>query len=346
MATWNELLRQFTEKPDDAVRSQWLDGQMQQALASIGRLRGDRNVILYGSAFLQKPQAPAQLISISHEDLDGFMATVHGTEPAKGLVLVLHTPGGVTNAAETLVAYLRSKFERIEVIVPTLAMSAGTMISLAADLIVMGRQSQLGPIDPQMPIGGRAISARAVVEQFQRAREDIVGRPETGAPGDLLMAHVWAPVLATIGPALLQEAQNALDYSERMVAGWLATYMFAGQDEAQRKGDEIAAYFNDATQHKSHGRRLDREEARGVGVVVEDLEDSQELQEEVLTLYHLMTIAFQNSVAAKMLEGTTGGRWVKNWASPEMLAQPPVPQPSPPPPPPKLNRQQRRHGGR
>jgi ATP-dependent protease ClpP protease subunit len=345
VATWNELLTKFAEKSNDRVREQWLKDEMQRALASIGTLRGERNVILYGSAFLQKPLAPAYLTSITHEDLDGFMATVHGTDPSKGLVLVLHTPGGVTNAAETLVAYLRSKFDRLEVIVPTLAMSAGTMISLAADSIVMGRQSQLGPIDPQMTIGGRAISARAVVEQFQRAREDILGSPETGKHGDLLMAHVWAPVLATIGPALLQEAQNALDYSERMVARWLAAYMFEGEDEPEQKGAQIAAYFNDATQHKSHGRRLDREEARGVGVVVHDLEDSQELQEEVLTLYHLMTIVFQNSSATKVLESTTGGRWLKSWASPELLAQSP-PQPSPPPPPQKLNRQQRRHPGR
>lgn len=345
MATWNELLTQFEKKSTDLARVQWLNEQMQRSLAAIGTLRGDRNVILYGSAFLQKAQAPAYLLSISHEDLDGLMAAVHGTDPLKGLVLVLHTPGGVTNAAETLVAYLRSKFDTLEVIVPTLAMSAGTMISLAADSIVMGRQSQLGPIDPQMTIGGRAISARAIVEQFQRAREDIVGRPETGTPGDLLMAHVWAPVLATIGPALLQEAQNALDYSERMVAAWLARYMFNGEQDAETKGAQIAAYFNDATEHKSHGRRLDREEARGVGVIVHDLEDSQELQEEVLTVYHLMTIAFQNSLATKVVESTAGGRWVKTWTSPELVA-PPTPQSSPPYPPQKLNRQQRRHPGR
>lgn len=345
MATWNELLTQFERKPNDLARSQWLNEQMQRTLAAIGTLRGDRNVIFYGSAFLQKPQAPAYLISITHEDLDGFMAAVHGTDPSKGLVLVLHTPGGVTNAAETLVAYLRSKFDEVEVIVPTLAMSAGTMISLAADSIVMGRQSQLGPIDPQMTIGGRAISARAVVEQFQRAREDIVGRAETNTPGDLLMAHVWAPVLATIGPALLQEAQNALDYSERMVAAWLARYMFNDEEEAEQKGAQIAAYFNDATEHKSHGRRLDREEARGVGVIVHDLEDSQELQEEVLTVYHLTTITFQNSFATKLVESTAGGRWLKTWTSPE-LAAPPTPPPSSPPSPQKPNRQQRRHPGR
>lgn len=346
MATWNQLLSAFEAQPDDDARNRLLSAKLQQGLSAIGRLRDDANVILYGSAFLQKPEAPAPMISITHEDLDGLMATVHGTDATKGLVLLLHTPGGVTIAAETLVAYLRSKFARIEVIVPTLAMSAGTMISLAANSIVMGRQSQLGPIDPQMPVGGRAISARAVVDQFQRARDDIVGSPFQEVSGDIRMAHVWAPVLAAMGPALLQEAQNALDYSERMVAGWLAAYMFEGRDDAVQKGAEVAAYFNDATKHKSHGRRIDREEARGLGVNIHDMEDNQELQEEVLTVYHLMTIAFQRSPSTKLLESTAGGRWVKNWANPELLVQDQAPPPQPSPPPREPNRQQRRHPNR
>jgi hypothetical protein len=102
------------------------------------------------------------------------MSVMFGMTWAKGLTLVLHTPGGVTNAAETLVAYLRSKFTDIEVIVPTYAVSAGTMISLAANRIVMGRQSQLGPIDPQFVVGHRAQSAQAVVDQFEEAKKEIL----------------------------------------------------------------------------------------------------------------------------------------------------------------------------
>jgi hypothetical protein len=196
-------------------------------------------------------------------------------------------------------------------------MSAGTMLALASDRIVMGRQSQLGPIDPQMPVGGRYISARAVVDQFQQAKLEIVGNPAEGVAGDLQLAHVWAPVLATIGPALLQEAQNALAYSERMVASWLADYMLKdlGAD-AKAKGERVAHHFNDAGTHLDHGRRIDREEARGQGLVIEDLETHQDLQEAVLTLYHVMTVMLENSFATKIIEGTTGGRWVKQWVPP------------------------------
>lgn len=331
MATWSELLDAFQAQLSDAKRTAFLTTSVRQALEDIATLRQaedgkPRNVLVYASAFLQKPHAPAASLSISHEDLDALMATIHGMTWANGLTLVLHTPGGGTNATESIVAYLRSKFDYIEVIVPTFAMSAGTMISLACDRIVMGRQSQLGPIDPQMVVGGRSLSARAVVDQFERARREIVGDGTPAHPGDVNQAHLWAPILASIGPALLLEAQNALDYSERMVAEWAAQYMLGG-DTA--KAASIAAHFNDASKHLSHGRRIDRDEARREGVIVEDLEASQDLQEAVLTLHHLGSIIFQSSPATKFFESTTGARYVKNWGPPEDVVHGAAPARSP-----------------
>jgi ClpP class serine protease len=288
----------------DTDRAAWLRRTTKDSLEGISGRRGGRNVMMYASAFLQKPQLPGPALSITHEDINGFMAAIHGMDCSKGLTLLLHTPGGVTNAAETIVAYLYSKFANIEVVVPTYAMSAGTMISLAADSIVMGRQSQLGPIDPQMPFSGRYISARAVVDQFEQAKADITG--------DLKTAHVWAPVLQTLGPGLLQEAQNALEYGERMVAQWLEQRMLAKHADAKTAAKNTARHFNDASTHKSHGRRIGRDEARAHNVVIEDLEDDQELQEAVLTAYHMVTIAFEKGPACKFLTTQQGQTWVKN----------------------------------
>ena len=274
MPSWNELLAEFTQQTDDPARATWLTDRTTAALDEVGRLRGSddepRNVILYTSAFLQKPQLPIFSTGITAEDLNAFMAVIYQMDCDRGLTLVLHTPGGQTNAAETIVAYLRSKFDDIEVIVPALAMSAGTMITLSALRIVMGRQSQLGPIDPQLVYSGRSVSAQAVVDQFAAAREDILT--------DVRLAHVWAPILQSQGPSLLQEAQNALAYGERMVAGWLETGMFEGREDAKVMGANTAHHFNDATTHKSHGRRIDRDEARAQNLEVEDLEISQTLE--------------------------------------------------------------------
>lgn len=294
---------------------------MNKALREISKLRNNRHVVLYGSAFLQKPNAPPQNLQISHEDVNAFMSVFYGMNWDRGLTLILHTPGGVTNAAETIVAYLRSKFSDIEVIVPTYAMSAGTMISLAADRIVMGRQSQLGPIDPQFPTASRVLSARAIVDQFDQARREILQNPAN--------AHVWYPVLQSIGPALLQEARNALEYGERMVAGWLEQYMFAKRDNRVALAKKAASHFNDASKHKSHGRRIDRTEAREYEIVVEDLEENQHLQEQVLTLYHLLTITIEKGPTAKILHADNDSVYVKNWQPTPQLQtlQIPLPQP-------------------
>lgn len=72
----------------------------------------------------------------------------------------------MAEAAQTIVDYLRSEFLAIDVLVSAYAMSAYTMIALGCNRIIMGRQSQLGPTDPQLIVGNRSFSAHSIVEQF------------------------------------------------------------------------------------------------------------------------------------------------------------------------------------
>lgn len=307
MASWNELLDEFNNLPkNEDVRSKWFIDKQQETLNAISKNRDGRNVIFYASAFLQKPQVPQMFLQMTHEEINGFMSVMYQMDWSRNLTLLLHTPGGMLNAVETIVEYLTQKFDEIEVIIPTFAMSAGTMLSLASDRIIMGRQSQLGPIDPQIPISGSTFSARAIVDQFERAKGEILE--------DLKLAHVWAPILPSFGPAILQEAQNALDYGERMVKEWLTKRMFKKHDnaDAEKKASKVAKYFN-ASEHKSHGRRIDREEARTQGLQVDDLEEDNELQDGVLTAYHLATLGFEKSPATKVLVSNSNRMWLKNF---------------------------------
>lgn len=168
MASWSELLKQVSSQSDP----NWLDKKLRERLEAISKRRGDVAVIFYASAFLQKADNNNSSI-INREDINGFMNALYEAPTDNGLVLMLHTPGGDPNAVESIVEYLHSKFAYIDVIVPYLAMSGGAMISLASDLLVLGRQSQLGPIDPQFLIGNKTHSARAIQEGFSKAREDI-----------------------------------------------------------------------------------------------------------------------------------------------------------------------------
>lgn len=326
MADWGELVGEFTATPDDE-KTEWLGTKLSSALAEVSRIRGGNNVLVYASAFLQKPEAPPAKFMIMPEDLNGFMAVIHGMDFDKPLTIVLHTSGGVTTAAETIVSYIRSKFPSIEVIVPAFAMSAGTMIALGSDRIWMGRQSQLGPIDPQFPVpGGSQVSARAVVEQFEVARLEILGDRENKIFPSPEAARVWSPILGSLGPSLLVQAQDAIKFSERMVSNWLGSYMFRDiEDDKKRKdlAQKTAHYFADSTTHKDHGRRIDREEARNNGVKIENFDGPglQELQEAILTLYHVITISFENTFVTKLIARDHIHQWIKNWAPPGFVTQ-------------------------
>ena len=119
------------------------------------------------------------------------MEVSYGLESDDGLDLILHSPGGSPEAAEAIVSYLRSRFTNIRVIVPQLAMSAATMIACAANEIVLGKHSSLGPTDPQILIptslGIRAVPAQAVLDQFDRAQMECADPAKLSA---------WLPMLS------------------------------------------------------------------------------------------------------------------------------------------------------
>ena len=300
MPSWSEIVKNVEAYGTNNLKiDQYLNMTLEESLDNISKKRNNKNVIFYSSAFLQKPQLDPMIHQITYEEINGFMAVMHTMDFSKGLVLVLHTPGGITTAAEAIVEYLHSKFSYIETIIPTYALSAGTMIALSSDLIIMGRPSQLGPIDTQMPVNGRIVSAKSIVDQFEKAKAEI--------NDNIINAHVWAPILGSMSPGLIIEAQKANDYGEEIVAGWLKRKNYSNFND-------IAAYFNSPALHKSHAKRIDRTEAINQGLRVEELEADQELQEAVLTAYHILTILFEKSPAAKIIVANNKKRWIKNHA--------------------------------
>lgn len=103
---------------------------------------------------------------------------------------------------------------------------------------------------------------------------------------------------------------------EDVVARWLGRYMFRRRRERTAKAKAVAKHFNDAGLHKSHGRRIHRAEARQQRLVIEDLETDQHFQDVILTTYHLGTLLFERSTAAKFLWGSSSNTWLKHGLPP------------------------------
>lgn len=116
-----------------------------QAVESITK----RNLICY-TAFLRHPAGT--IVQEDSQFIEHLLRSIDLEQYPGTLDLFLQTPGGDPTAAERIVMTCRSYAKSFRVIVPQTAISAGTLIAMGADSILMTETSELGPIDPQMII--------------------------------------------------------------------------------------------------------------------------------------------------------------------------------------------------
>lgn len=290
MPNWDQVRSDISAvgSGHDVIRRRYLE--------RLSELTG-RNSIIYYSGWLEKSMLAAQGVTgfeVNDSDKNGFMATIHGLDRDKGLDLILHTPGGNVAATESLVEYLCSMFTDIRVVVPQLAMSAGTMIALSSNRVVMGKHSSLGPIDPQF--GG--LPAHGIVEEFNRAKKDIQADPST--------IPVWQPIIAKYSPTLIGEAEKAISWANEMVKSWLIRGMFAGETDAATKAAQIVDELGSHALTLSHDRHISAAKARDYGVVIELLEEDQDLQDAILAVHHAAIQTLSETPAMKIIENHRG----------------------------------------
>ncbi len=301
MTTWSEQLAIFSKQISEQGKPDW-DGLRREYLAKLSRKTG-RDVILYATKWTV-PGSDPQDVSIVEEDIQGFMEVIYGLK-GPDLDLIIHSPGGSPEVTEALVTYIRSKFSNVRVFVPHAAMSAATMLACAANVIVLGKQSSLGPIDPQFILrtetGPMMVAAQAILDQFDRAKVECADPRNIGP---------WMPILKQYGPALLTQCENAITLSQLLVTEWIEKYMFENEPNAGELADKIAKKLSDHKDFKSHGRRIMLEKAREIGLKIEALEQDQELQDIVLSAYHATTHAFSGP-AVKIIENHQGRAFIK-----------------------------------
>ncbi|MDT4796652.1 Serine dehydrogenase proteinase [compost metagenome] len=274
-----------------------VDSVRRRYLAKLNAKTG-RNVIAYYSGFLQKPGY--SMLHVNDDDKNGFMNAVYGMDRTLGLDLILHTPGGDIAATESIVDYLRKMFgTNIRAVIPQMAMSAGTMISCACSSLLMGKQSNIGPFDPQF--GG--IPAYGVLEEFERAVEHIKKDPHA--------IPIWQAIIGKYHPTFLGSCEKAIEHAADIVKMWLISGMFKGDQHALDKAEQVVTALNDHKGTKTHARHLHSDDAKGFGLVVEDLEADADLQDLVLTVHHAYMHTFASSPAAKIIENHSGAAIVQ-----------------------------------
>lgn len=303
---WKDILGEISQAkaaggPFDIVRRKYLS-----ELHDLTK----RNVIVYYSGWLQKSdfvERGFSGFSVEDGDKNGFMTAIHGMDRNLGLDLILHTPGGSTAATESLVDYLRQMFgTNIRAFIPQIAMSAGTMIALACKEVWMGKQSSLGPIDPQI----MGVPAHGVIEEFKRAAREIKRDPAK--------IPVWQPVIAQYFPALIGECEKAIKWSKSMVKDWLLDGMFAGDADGAAKADSIIRELADHAITLSHARHISAKRAQDLGIKVMKLETEQALQDAVLTVHHSCVHTLSGTPAYKIIENHKGVAFMSLLSPPQL----------------------------
>ncbi len=290
MPNWREVLTEIEQHgaqgPVDIVRRKYL-----KALHEYTK----RNIIAYYSGFLSKPNI---LADINDEDKNGFMMASHKVEKDRGLDLILHTPGGSIAATQSIVDYLRRMFgKNIRAVIPQIAMSAGTVIACSCKEILMGKQSNLGPIDPQL----HGIPAYGVKAEFRRACREC-GNDSSKIP-------MWQSIIGQYRPTFLSQCENAIEWSNRFVREQLVDVMFDGEVGAEDKAKKVVKKLTNYK--KTHGWHIHADECQNIGLKVTMIEDDPDLQDLILTVHHCFMHTLMNTPSYKIIENHLGSALVK-----------------------------------
>ncbi len=254
--------------------------QRKALIDKIERLRSSK-AILYVTG-----DRPGLSTQIHPEVLDLFadhLDTITNRRSVDKLSLFLYTRGGHTIAAWSLVNLLRQFARNFEVIVPYKAHSAGTIICLGADAIVMTKQAQLSPIDPSQngplnpPVPGQPpqttvpVSVEAISGYLELAKKDL------GISDARNLSTVLAKLAESVHPLVLGETYRVRNQIRR-----LAEKLLSERIDSRKKVKRIVAFLT--ADSGSHDYTINRREASiDLGLPIEKPDD--ELYDVISSLY-------------------------------------------------------------
>ncbi|HWV83118.1 MAG TPA: ATP-dependent Clp protease proteolytic subunit [Hyphomicrobiaceae bacterium] len=217
------------------LMGRWFAMQRMRAIRAIEQAHGSRVITMIHRQERRSLLGFSVARHIDLEDAQTIIAAIKETPRDMPIDLVLHTPGGLVLAAMQIARAVEAHPSKVTVYVPVYAMSGGTLIALAADEIVMGEFSVLGPIDPQ--IAGFPAASIAKVPKMKPIDQVF----------DLTL------VLADV-------SEKALDQVKRGAVELLTPQMEEGA--ARALAEKLAGG------HWTHDYALTAEEARAIGLPV------------------------------------------------------------------------------
>lgn len=203
---------------------------------------------------------------ITRDDTVGIVELLHNVPRDSNIDFLLHTGGGDIDATEKIVSMLRTTVGkgRLRIIVPDFAKSAGTLIALAADKIVMSDSSELGPIDPQFlkkdaDGNTRWHSVMNYLQAYDTLCEKLRSEPKD-VPAQIMLSKL-DPTTVVLFQAISKRARAL---AEKHLNRW----MFQTKKATYTK---IAGDLMDTNRWPAHGQVIGWEDAKEMELEIEYL---------------------------------------------------------------------------
>lgn len=244
--------------------------EIRKSLKEVQDIR-KKPLICYIANVVKPKNAP---VSIDDSDDLPFNEMIRSLpDNIKEVDIALVTPGGFAHQIAKFVNTLRPRFEKVNFILLNKAMSAGTIFALSGDEIVMAKQSQIGPIDPQVRNRiGEFVPAQAILTLIEEIRE----RGEIAIKKGQQPTWTDIQILNNIDPKEIGNAISASKYSIQLVEEYLYKFKFknwekhstSGLDvtdkEKKEKSKRIAELLCNHGEWKIHGHAITRDAAWNV----------------------------------------------------------------------------------
>lgn len=239
--------------------------------------------------------------AIMPDDIAYFQEMFYKIPYETPLFLILYSNGGDLDTADNILRLIRNftKDKEFTVIVPERAKSAATLLCLGSDKIVMGDTSELGPIDPFIPVA----TQNGLV---WRSAQDIIDMIEEINKNGLLPAYI--PLLSNYDMATIISARKAIERAKKCANEWLLSYMCKNNStlidcNLEKKSEtcfnnnnddnntacnsaaHIACNLGDANTWLSHGHAINYNKAVKLGLNIEYLNKDNALWDKIWQLY-------------------------------------------------------------
>ena len=228
---------------------------------------------------------------VDREDVVCFVDLLHNIAPGQDVDLLLQTGGGDIDAAEKLITMVRKKVgtARLRVIVPDYAKSAGTLMALGADIIVMSDTSELGPIDPQIvrsDHNGNRVwhSVKNYIDAYEEHKAALKEDP-TNVTAQMMLSKLDPETVQLFNSTMLRARAFAESQLKRGM-------MLKGGNWSQA----VSALLN-TTRFQTHGQPISWEDASDptIGLTVEYRHPDDELWLQYWQLYCLQLLSVKDN---------------------------------------------------